>query len=65
MDCEPLSEEAALRAAEINRALARRGDPLPVPDLLIAGIALTLKLPLLTRNRRHFERIPELIVLTP
>jgi predicted nucleic acid-binding protein len=29
-------------------------------DSLIAGIALANDLPLLTRNRSHFERVPDL-----
>ena len=29
-------------------------------DSLIAGIALARNLPLFTRNRKHFERVPNL-----
>ena len=60
-----LSDEAALEAANINRALRASGNPLPLADLLIAGIAIAEKLPLLTRNLRHFGRIPGLDVITP
>lgn len=60
-----LSDEAALEAANINRALRASGNPLPLADLLIAGIAIAEKLPLLTRNLRHFSRITGLDVITP
>lgn len=32
------------------------------PDLLIASIALSNKQVLVTRNKKHFERVPELEV---
>ena len=35
------------------------------PDLFIAGICLARDLPLLTRNRTHFSRIPQLVLLDP
>jgi tRNA(fMet)-specific endonuclease VapC len=38
------------------------GTPLDDIDLLIAGIALDQGLVLVTRNRRHFERIDGLTV---
>lgn len=34
-------------------------------DSLIAGIALTYDLPLFTRNRKHFERVPGLKLVEP
>ncbi len=51
--------EAARRAADAAGQLRRQGEPLPLPmaDLAIAGICLELEAALLTRNRRHFERI--------
>ena len=53
----PLDEEAADRAAEVRRALERSGEPIGMADSLIAGIALARGGTLLTRNRRHFERV--------
>jgi predicted nucleic acid-binding protein len=35
------------------------------PDALIAATALERSLPLLTRNRRHFERVDDLVVVNP
>jgi len=53
----PFDRDAADRAARAAAELRRRGDSLPMADLAIAGICLELGASLLTRNRRHFERI--------
>jgi predicted nucleic acid-binding protein len=57
-----LDETAGRRAAEVHRFLADRGDPIGNPDCLIAGICLEQSAALLTRNRKHFERVPGLHV---
>jgi predicted nucleic acid-binding protein len=36
-----------------------------VPDALIAATALQHELPLMTRNRRHFDRVPGLELQAP
>jgi predicted nucleic acid-binding protein len=59
-----LDEPSARRAGEIYRVLARAGMRIDRADALIAGIALSHGLQLLTRNVRHFERVPGLSVLT-
>jgi tRNA(fMet)-specific endonuclease VapC len=56
----PLSMDAARRAGHIRRNLDRDGKTVPMADSLIAGICLEQKLTLLTRNKKHFERIPNL-----
>lgn len=56
----PLTRGAADVAAGANRYLARRGEAIAVPDTLIAGICIAHGLPLLTRNREHFSRLPGL-----
>jgi tRNA(fMet)-specific endonuclease VapC len=53
----PLDREAADRAAAVRRALEGRGTSIGMADSLIAGIVLTNDGMLLTRNRRHFERV--------
>jgi tRNA(fMet)-specific endonuclease VapC len=58
-----LTQDAAEMAASVNRYLARRGERIGDPDTLIAGICLDAGLPILTRNARHFERVPGLEVL--
>ena len=60
LPCLPLDETAADRAAEVRRALVHGGADIGMGDSLIAGIVLAHGGVLLTRNRRHFERIPEL-----
>jgi predicted nucleic acid-binding protein len=55
-----LDSESADRAADIRRELEDRGSPIGMADSLIAGIVLRHRAILLTRNRRHFERIPSL-----
>jgi tRNA(fMet)-specific endonuclease VapC len=56
----PLDRPAAQRAAEVRRSLDRSGRAIGMADSLIAGIALAHDLPLFTRNRSHFERVPGL-----
>lgn len=60
MPTVPLDEAAAGAAAGIRRSLERTGNPIGMADSLIAGIAVSNAAALLTRNRRHFERIPGL-----
>ncbi len=47
-------------AAEIYADLRKGGNLIDDIDILIAGIALANNLILVTRNRRHFERIKNL-----
>jgi predicted nucleic acid-binding protein len=56
----PLDFDAAQRAAELHRQLERSGTRIGMGDSLIAGIVLARGGSLLTRNRRHFERVPGL-----
>lgn len=45
--------------------LTRRRTGIATPDALIAATALLHRLPLVTRNRRHFERVDALRVVSP
>jgi tRNA(fMet)-specific endonuclease VapC len=56
----PLNIQAAIASARIARTLGERGRSIGVKDTLIAGTCLVFGLPLATRNRRHFERVPGL-----
>ncbi len=58
----PLDEAAADRGATIRRHLDRKGQAIPMADCLIAGIVSCHDGELLTRNRRYFERIPDLVL---
>ncbi len=55
-----ITRRVAQRYARISGELRARGLLIPPPDLFIAATALEHGLILLTRNRRHFERIPDL-----
>jgi tRNA(fMet)-specific endonuclease VapC len=61
----PLDREAATRAADVRQKLARSGASIGMADSLIAGVALVNGLPLLTRNRKHFENVEGLRLLPP
>jgi tRNA(fMet)-specific endonuclease VapC len=56
----PLDAAAARDAAELRRALEAQDAAIGMADCLIAGICRTRAAILLTRNRRHFERVPGL-----
>mgnify|MGYP000031639456 CR=1 FL=1 len=58
----PLDVPSALEAARIDRELRTRGERIDARDTIIGGIARWHGIPLVTRNRRHFERIPGLAV---
>ncbi len=53
----PLTISATRQAAEISARLKREGQPIGHTDCLIAGIALTNGLQLVTNNTNHFKRI--------
>lgn len=56
----PLDVDTARRAAEVRQQLERSGIGIGMGDSLIAGIALARGATLLTRNKKHFERVPGL-----
>jgi len=55
-----VTRRVAQRYARISGELRARGLLIPPPDLFIAATALEHRRILVTRNRRHFERIPNL-----
>jgi tRNA(fMet)-specific endonuclease VapC len=55
-----LDDPATNPASEVRRSLDRTGNPIGMADSLIAGIVVSNGGSLLTRNRRHFERVPGL-----
>jgi predicted nucleic acid-binding protein len=57
-----LSIDAAI--AELAGVM-RRNTGIATPDALIAATAVTHRIPLMTRNRRHFNRVAELRVVAP
>lgn len=57
-----LSREAVQKAGEVLADLERNGNPIDFRDLLIGCIAKAEGFCLKTNNKKHFERIPELVV---
>ncbi len=53
----PLTIRATRQAAEIYADLKMKGQPIGHTDCLIAGIALTNGLQLVTNNSNHFKRV--------
>jgi predicted nucleic acid-binding protein len=51
----PLDEAAAAIAASLAVSRRRQGRPIEIRDTLIAGIVLSRKAELATRNTRHFD----------
>lgn len=59
----PLTLSATKQAAEIYANLRRKGQPIGHTDCLIAGIALTNNLQLVTNNIDHFKRVKGLEIV--
>ena len=60
----PIDGPVADRAGSLLGSLRSRGVVLDIPDVLIAAVALAQHEPVLTRNRKDFERIPGVVVET-
>ncbi len=60
----PLTRTIMKHFARIRGQLRRQGLTVQDPDLLIAATALTHGMTLVTRNLRHFQRVPNLVIYT-
>jgi tRNA(fMet)-specific endonuclease VapC len=60
VDVLPLTRPIMRRFARVRGHLRQQGQLISDPDLLIAATAIHHDLTLLTRNLRHFQRIPGL-----
>jgi tRNA(fMet)-specific endonuclease VapC len=60
LSCSP---EVSWRYGRLHRYLKENGLLIAANDLWIAATALAHDLPLVTRNSRHFARVPDLSVL--
>ena len=58
----PFDSEAASRYGEIRSELEYLGTPIGDADTMIAAIALSRRLIIVTGNVRHFSRVPNLTV---
>jgi len=61
----PLDAQSAYKAGKVYTLLKKEGKLIGNQDILIAGIALTNDLPLLTRNIDHFQRIKGIRIISP
>jgi tRNA(fMet)-specific endonuclease VapC len=61
----PMIELAVDSAIAELAGMTRRRTGIATPDALIAATALTHRIPLMTRNRRRFDRVEGLRVVTP
>lgn len=59
----PVDSQVSLTYGAISRRLRLAGMSIGANDTWIAATALGSGLPLLTRNRSHFERVPGLVAL--
>jgi len=56
----PFGPEEARIAAEIRQRIESQGQSIGMADYMIAGVCIAADGVLLTRNRKHFERIKDL-----
>jgi predicted nucleic acid-binding protein len=63
--CLMLTREAAVVGGALLRELRAAGAGIDVRDAMQAGICLEAGAPLITRNIRHFARVPGLHVTKP
>ena len=60
VDILPLGEAEAVRAGDLLATLEARGEPIGIEDVWIGATALEHRLTVVTRNLKHFRRIPGL-----
>ena len=59
----PFDKNSVKEAVRINTALKVKSKQIDLADLFIAATAISNELQLATLNRKHFERIEELIII--
>jgi predicted nucleic acid-binding protein len=57
-----INELVAWEASRISRVLGRAGLPIGDNDIWVAASAMAYRMPLVSRNGRHFTRVPGLEV---
>jgi tRNA(fMet)-specific endonuclease VapC len=60
----PYSLQVCIAYAQICNLAERKGHPVAIGDAFIAACALSLGIPLMTNNRRHFQGIEGLRVVS-
>jgi len=59
----PFDSSCVDTAVTINQQLKRKRKQIAIADLFIAATAVTIGLPIATLNKKHFERVDELIIV--
>ena len=59
-----LDKNSAILAAKIEADLRNNGEIIDVEDIMIAAISINNNETLVTRNKKHFERIKDLKIET-
>lgn len=54
---------AVVKAVAINKALKIKSKQIGMADLFIAAIAISNNLPIATLNKKHFERVDDLLLI--
>ena len=60
LEVAPFDASAAAAYGEVRASLQKRGLPIGALDMMIAGHALSLGVPLVTDNLKEFTRVPGL-----
>jgi predicted nucleic acid-binding protein len=60
----PFDTKAVKQAVGIYKQLKQQNKLIDMPDIMIAGTVLQNNMPLATLNRKHFERIKGLEIIT-
>lgn len=60
----PYDEEVCLTYAKLKKALQEKGKSVAINDLWIASCAVRHSIPLVTNNRKHFDLVPGLVVIS-
>jgi len=60
-----LDYEASVEASRTMMTLRKQGQTIEIRDLFVSSVSKVNGMPLVTRNIKHYKRIPRLTVLTP
>ena len=60
----PYDQEVCMKYGEIKAKLEKLGTPLAGNDLWIAACVIRHSLPLISNNRKHFQRVPGLLLIS-
>ena len=60
----PFDRDTVKAAVEINSKLKLKSKQIAIADLFIAATAISNNLPFATLNRKHFDRIDDLLIIS-